>query len=289
MSIDTYNRSDIPAENEVGGRFQSRWRIADGVFRKGRDADGTTEERSPNKIVGIISAFRVYEGVRDLDGTTYVQLEADIVTNSGSEYIKVDRNMKEDRWPTSAISLAKYLTAVEPGKIYCIEPQKAKKPNSFGSYNTFVDVAIYNPIVGRLEGIQTQYDGEKFTDVVDDIFDALKKHPLYSERAAPVPEAEKSEYRFFEDALQAKEFPSYAGNEAAWTAVFNEWLVAEKWDALDQPHDPANALDDADWWNFYRQKLEGCKTNPVAAKTASRKGPGKASAATTEEDPFKEE
>ena len=258
----TIDRSTIPDENEVQGRSQSRWRIADGKFKRGRTQDDSLEERDPNKIVGQVTAFRVFEGSGDKG--PYEQLEVDVMTRSGMEYFKVNKNMDKGYWPTQGVGLAKYLNSVEPGQNYVFEPQLAKNPNSYGTKNTFVDM-------GRLDAnnraceVQTDWDGMKFADISDEVFAALQKHPLYKDREAAVPEAEKGEREWFNEMLEAKGWPEYAGNEAAYVEALNSELLKAENGAI------AVEDMDQDYFNFARQAWDDVKDCPLNANAEAPK------------------
>ena len=268
MNANTIDRSTIPDENDVQGRSLSRWRIADGKFKRGRDKDGTLEERDPNKMVGQIVAFRVFEGSGDKG--PYEQLEVDIQCRHGMEYVKVNKNMDKGYWPTQGVGLAKFMCAVEEGKNYFIEPQLAKNTNSYGTRNTFVDVARLDEN-GRACALTTEWDGEKFADISDAVFDALHKHPLYKDREAPKAESDKTERDWFLEMLEAKSWPEYEGNEAAYVEALNSELLKADNGAI-----AVEDMDD-DYFNFARQAWDAVnecpigKTEPAKAEAATPK------------------
>jgi hypothetical protein len=230
-------------------------------------------------MIGRVTAFRIFEGEAP-NGDPIKQLEVDLVTNQGLEYIKVNFNQMQRVWPTQGIALAKALTAITADDIVVIEPQRASKPNSFGSYNTFVNVDLWLADRGIRGTLQTDYDGQKFADIVDDVFDSLPDHPLYKDREQEKAEDEKSDFDFFNDYCKQKGFPLYADDPAGWLKVFNKWVEEQSWDQI-ASIDPE---DDAEYWEYFKGKVSECKTSPLgAAKPAPKKGPAKAD----EYDPFK--
>lgn len=280
MSTNTIDRSTIPDENDVQGKNMSRWRIADGKFKKGREKDDSLETREPNKIVGVITAFRVFCG--EGDKGPYEQLEVDVQARHGMEYIKVSKNMDKGYWPTQGVGLAKFMCAVIPGRVYMIEPQLAAKDNSYGTRNTFVDVALWNEEKGRTEGVQTSWDGQKFSEISDAVFEALRQHPLYKDREAPKREDDKTEFDWFLEMIEAKGWPDWQGNEVAYVEALNSELLKAGNGAI------APEQMDEDYFNFARQAWDGLAECPLNAKPSAPKGLMKP--ATKEgRDPFKDE
>ena len=290
MSATTYDRSNIPSETDIPERNTSRWRIADGQFRRGREIEGTLVSREPNRIVGIVTGFRVFSGNFD-DGKPFTQLEVDVLTAEGMEYFKVNKNIKEGWWPTQGVGLAKYLTEIKEGRTYIFEPQLAAKKNSFGSQNTFMDVSLWNETTRKAEMIQTEYDGQKFKDIADDVFEKLESHPLYKEREQEKAESEKTEKDWFLEMLEAKSWPAYEGNEAAYVEALNTELLKAENGAI-----AVEDMDD-DYFNFARQawdQVNECPIGKAEPAKAEVKKPGLKKPSATpisdgETNPFKDD
>lgn len=274
------NTDNLPGANEVPASSIQPWRIASGKLLRGR---GEGEEHPQGRICGYVRRFAIEEGVSD-DGSPWKQLEVDLDTKEGFERIKVNYNSEQDMWPTQGVGLAKVLASIKSDWAIVIEPSLSKEPNKHGKHTTFVNVDRWNPALGRRELIQTEWDGMKFADIVDDVFEALGKHPLYKHRERTTNEdGTATEISLLEAELSARGFTPFAGNEAKWLPVINAQLKENEYEevTLDQ-------INDDDVLNFLRCQLPTIETDPLKAPAKKILG-GKEKPPADKDDPFADE
>lgn len=270
----------LPDAADVPASSITPWRIANGKFRRGR---GDGEEHPVGRMVGFVKRFAIEEGTGD-DGKVWKQLEVDLDTKEGFERVKVNYNTDQNMWPTQGIGLAKVLATIDGSFPVVIEPSLSREVNKHGKHTTFVNVDKFNMATGRRETIQTDWDGQKFRDIADEVFEVFAKNPLYKNRERETPESEKGEFNWFLEMIEAKGWPDWQGNEAAYVEALNTELLKAGNGAI-APEDM-----DEDYFNFARQAWDEAKDCPLhASKPAPKPKLSKPAPAPEEKDPFANE
>lgn len=249
----------LPTGNDIPESGAQTWRIADGKIVKGSVNLGTFEEMPGNKVLGQVLRFGVQTGEDKQTGKTWKQLEVDLATGQGQLRVKVNYNGEQGVWPTQGVGLAKYLASLRVDDIIVIEARRSDEPNKYGKHTTFVNVERWNAQFNRREKIMTDWDGEKFANIVDDVFEALENHPNYKVR---VPEEQKSELDFFIEELQKRQWGELpASSFLSWVNKTAETEFTELTD-----------MDD-DWWNWARLQIADLTECPWATAPAKKAPP----------------
>lgn len=242
----------------------SAWRIADGKLRRGREVDGNLEERT--QVTGNLLRVGVHEGVTD-DGQTYEKIECDLETANG--IVSIGANTSS---VTSSITFAQGLLECAKGELICIEPNKAKKANSRGTYSTYSNV--FHVDRQTLKATQTKR-WERTDETSDEQLESLKaqlrKHPAYAPR--PNLSSEASEKDLFWAEVHPKGWPALDPAEKEYCELASK--------ALSRSIESYSQMSDDDW-NELRLAASKLNAVPKILKPAL----DRAAAAPVEDDPF---
>lgn len=195
MNESTANQ--LPDSVPTGGNRS--WRPAKGKIVRGREEDGSLEERPA--LLGYLRRVTVHYDTLQ-DGSRYGKLECELETNTGPEVFGANVLNPTNGKPTlsSSVTLAQALLECAAGELVQVEVHQSTKPNRFGTLSTYVRVTGVDPATLRATARKARReDGEQGPqwdgDYLDELLERLRSHPAYADRPArePAPSSDQDD------------------------------------------------------------------------------------------------
>lgn len=231
------------------------WRIADGLLKRGRGREG---EETLEMIDGRLLRVGVYEGVGE-DGTAYKQVECDLDTEDGIQYVKAAIGLNPQASNLTPFMFVQGLLAVDKGDWIAIAPERSKTPHEkYGTYSTFVNVGLVDPATQKARAVKIdkgEFPGDNSKEKLPHALKRLEGHSAFAERPnrdddeAQAPEAPPFELGApneglvnFKTVLADKGWPGFDLAEAEYLVLAQkvgkvqyadgDAVPSEVWDAL---------------------------------------------------------
>lgn len=181
--MQTNEATQLPDSVPVGGN--RAWRPASGKIVRGREQDGTLEER--DAILGYLRRITVFYGKLET-GEDYGKLECELQTRNGHEVFATNLLNPTNGKPTlsSSVSLAHALLDSADGELLQINVGQSKTANKYGTFSTYVNVTGIDPVTLKPRGRKGERDREDGViwdgAYLNELTDKLELHPAYAQR-----------------------------------------------------------------------------------------------------------
>lgn len=158
------------------------WRIADGILKRGRGREG---EATLDMIDGKLVRIGVHEGTAE-DGTPYKQIECDLETEDGLQFVKAAIGLKDTASNVTPAQFGMALLECAKGEWIAIRPKRSDQAHEkWGTYTTFVNVGIVNPETLRARQVSPdagRFAGDSYREKLPHILKELESHPAFAAR-----------------------------------------------------------------------------------------------------------